>query len=118
MLCRICGNAFLFAKEADATSEEKREKEEKEARMKAIREQLQEETTEKKLYDHSLYLINYLPLVVRSRFTEADLKNDIKSVYRCLDKKLFLIVKKNRTDNSWQLPQGPLLPDEILKTVC
>jgi hypothetical protein len=60
----------------------------------------------------------YLQFHFSSRFTEADAKNDIRSVYRCLDKKLFLIVKKNRNDHAWQFPQGSLLPDELLKAVC
>lgn len=43
---------------------------------------------------------------VRSRETDADKNDDKKSVYRCLDKKLFLIVKKNRDQHAWQFPQG------------
>jgi hypothetical protein len=42
----------------------------------------------------------------------------MKSVYRKLDKKLFLIVKKNRTEDSWQFPQGIREKGEPLRLVC
>jgi len=38
--------------------------------------------------------------------TPADLSNDMKSVYRKLTNRLYLIVKKPRKEFSWQFPQG------------
>jgi large subunit ribosomal protein L46 len=53
----------------------------------------------------------------RSRFTEADLKGDMKSLYRALDKRLFLIVKKNRKEFAWQFPQGLIEEGETIRKV-
>jgi len=38
--------------------------------------------------------------------TEADKRNDRKSLYRALTDRLYLIVKKNRPEHFWQFPQG------------
>jgi hypothetical protein len=38
--------------------------------------------------------------------TQEDRENNIKSLNRALTKSLFLIVKKDRAENSWQFPQG------------
>eukprot|EP01090_Pellita_catalonica_P016793 TRINITY_DN491_c0_g1_i1.p2 TRINITY_DN491_c0_g1~~TRINITY_DN491_c0_g1_i1.p2 ORF type:complete len:267 (-),score=47.83 TRINITY_DN491_c0_g1_i1:937-1737(-) len=51
----------------------------------------------------------------RSRITRADRANDRKSLQRHLDKRLYLIVKKNRENHAWQFPQGSLEADETLK---
>ncbi|KAF9914436.1 54S ribosomal protein L17 mitochondrial [Lobosporangium transversale] len=40
------------------------------------------------------------------RVTEADRKNDIRSLERALQRTLYLIVKKPRDLHSWQFPQG------------
>lgn len=40
------------------------------------------------------------------RETEADRRNNVKSLRRALPHRLFLIVKKDRADNAWQFPQG------------
>jgi large subunit ribosomal protein L46 len=50
-----------------------------------------------------------MPFKPASRITEADEKNDRRSMERRLQDSLFLIVKRNRTDHSWQFPQGKLL---------
>ncbi|KAI8083408.1 39S mitochondrial ribosomal protein L46-domain-containing protein [Gilbertella persicaria] len=48
------------------------------------------------------------------RETEADRKNDTKSLERSLQKTLYLIVKKNDQVNPWQFPQGPVDNAEYL----
>jgi len=88
---------------ATETEEEKKkerqDREAREARLQAIRERMQAAVIEK----------------VGSRITEADRQNNRHSLYRKLDSKLFLIVKKNRRENAWQFPQGPLLSNEMLR---
>lgn len=42
---------------------------------------------------------------VGERITQADKTNDRHSLRRALDSKLYLVVKKNRQDYSWQFPQ-------------
>ena len=44
--------------------------------------------------------------------TIIDTNNDRRSLERRLQDSLFLIVKRNRSDNSWQFPQGKILDDE------
>eukprot|EP01126_Amoeba_proteus_P033581 TRINITY_DN3301_c0_g1_i12.p1 TRINITY_DN3301_c0_g1~~TRINITY_DN3301_c0_g1_i12.p1 ORF type:complete len:261 (+),score=53.48 TRINITY_DN3301_c0_g1_i12:93-785(+) len=89
---------------ATETEEEKKErlvKESREERLKAIRAGHKREVIKKK----------------RSRFTEADRQGDTRSVYRALDRKLFLIVKKSRNEHSWQFPQGTIKDGETLRLV-
>ncbi len=52
------------------------------------------------------------------RITEADKANDRKSLYRKLDKKLFLIVKRKRDQHTWQFPQGDWVKGEMIREVC
>ncbi|KAG0256845.1 54S ribosomal protein L17 mitochondrial [Mortierella polycephala] len=40
------------------------------------------------------------------RVTEADRKNDVRSLERALQRTLYLIVKKPRDQHAWQFPQG------------
>ena len=40
--------------------------------------------------------------------TEADRNGDFKTINRRLGSMLYLLVKKPRTDYSWQMPQGRL----------
>ncbi|KAG0210195.1 54S ribosomal protein L17 mitochondrial [Mortierella sp. GBA30] len=40
------------------------------------------------------------------RFTDADRKNDVRSLERALTRTLYLIVKKPRDQHAWQFPQG------------
>jgi hypothetical protein len=48
-------------------------------------------------------------VTVGPRITEADKKNDRKSLRRKLDRKLFLLVKKNGgAEPGWQFPSSPL----------
>lgn len=49
---------------------------------------------------------------VGDRITKADKENDTKSLRRALEEKLYFIVKKNRSDHSWQFPHAPL-PTEL-----
>ena len=53
-------------------------------------------------------ILESLPFKPASRITEADEKNDTRSMNRMLDKSCFLIVKRNRDDKAWQFPQGKL----------
>lgn len=57
------------------------------------------------------HILEYL--LERDRFkkqyplvTPADKINDRKALYRKLTNRLYLIVKKNRSEHSWQFPQG------------
>lgn len=54
----------------------------------------------------------------RLRTTDADRSGDQHSINRQLDKCLYLLVKKNRTENCWQMPQGSLDEGESLLQVC
>ena len=53
-----------------------------------------------------------MPFKPASRETEADTNNDRRSANRRLQDSLFLIVKRNRADNSWQFPQGKFLESD------
>lgn len=60
-------------------------------------------------------ILESMPFQPASRVTEADLKNDRRSVDRCLSESLFLIVKRNREKDSWQFPQGKWLSGETMR---
>jgi hypothetical protein len=57
-------------------------------------------------------ILESMPFKPASRVTEADEKDDRRSVDRKLQKSLFLVVKRNRKGNEWQFPQGRLLESE------
>jgi hypothetical protein len=57
-------------------------------------------------------IVQSMPFEPLGRETEADEKNDRRSLLRKLDKSLYLIVKRNRKDSPWQFPQGKMLPKE------
>lgn len=48
------------------------------------------------------------------RLTEADQSSDLRSAVRQLDKTLYLLVKKDREEYSWQMPQGSVVEGESL----
>ena len=48
---------------------------------------------------------------------DIDKTNDRRSQERRLQDSLFLIVKRNRSEHSWQFPQGRILPDESVRQV-
>lgn len=54
-----------------------------------------------------------LPLV-----TAADEAGDRRSTNRRLDRRLFLLVKKDRAEHAWQFPQGGLEGDETLRAAA
>lgn len=60
-------------------------------------------------------ILETMPFQPAPRITEADLNNDRRSLDRCLDKSLYLIVKRNRDDNAWQFPQGKWNEGETLR---
>ena len=60
-------------------------------------------------------ILESMPFQPASRITEADRTNDRRSLERCLDKSLFLIVKRNRDANSWQFPQGKWNEGETMR---
>jgi large subunit ribosomal protein L46 len=60
-------------------------------------------------------ILESMPFQPASRTTEADIQNDRKSTERCLDKSLYLIVKRNRETNSWQFPQGKWNEGETMR---
>ncbi|KAF9391189.1 54S ribosomal protein L17 mitochondrial [Podila verticillata] len=45
-------------------------------------------------------------IAFNDRVTEADRKNDVRSLERALARTLYLIVKKPREQHAWQFPQG------------
>eukprot|EP00002_Diphylleia_rotans_P027384 TRINITY_DN548_c0_g5_i1.p1 TRINITY_DN548_c0_g5~~TRINITY_DN548_c0_g5_i1.p1 ORF type:complete len:260 (-),score=61.76 TRINITY_DN548_c0_g5_i1:509-1288(-) len=49
------------------------------------------------------------------RVTEADRTNNFHSLNRALQHKLFLIVKKDRSEHAWQYPQGGVEAGETLR---
>ncbi|KAG0225232.1 54S ribosomal protein L17 mitochondrial [Actinomortierella wolfii] len=49
------------------------------------------------------------------RVTEADRKNDVRSLERALSRTLYLIVKKPRDQHAWQFPQGGVNVTENLQ---
>ncbi|KAF9173387.1 54S ribosomal protein L17 mitochondrial [Mortierella sp. AD011] len=49
------------------------------------------------------------------RITEADRKNDVRSLERALQRTLYLIVKKPREQHAWQFPQGGVRAVENLQ---
>lgn len=51
------------------------------------------------------------------RITEADLKNDTKSLDRKLSRTLYLLVQKERKTNAWTFPEADLTGEENLKEV-
>jgi len=57
-----------------------------------------------------------LSFVPASRTTEADFNDDRRSSDRKFNESLYLVVKRNREDSSWQFPQGKLRDDETLRT--
>jgi hypothetical protein len=57
-------------------------------------------------------ILDSMPFTPASRVTEADEKDDRKSMERMLDKSCFLIVRRNRKDLAWQFPQGKLIEEK------
>jgi large subunit ribosomal protein L46 len=51
------------------------------------------------------------------RITDADRKNDVRSLERALARTLYLIVKKPREQHAWQFPQGGVRVCENLQEV-
>lgn len=51
------------------------------------------------------------------RITDADRKNDVRSLERALARTLYLIVKKPRDQHAWQFPQGGVRVCENLQEV-
>mmetsp|Transcript_3039 Transcript_3039/g.3208 ORF Transcript_3039/g.3208 Transcript_3039/m.3208 type:complete len:266 (-) Transcript_3039:47-844(-) len=60
-------------------------------------------------------IISSLPFTPASRITEADLNDDRRSLERSLSRSVFLIVKRNRENYSWQFPQGKIGDSETLR---
>jgi large subunit ribosomal protein L46 len=60
-------------------------------------------------------IIETMPFKPPPRITEADKTNDRHSLERRLQDSLFLIVRRNRDDFSWQFPQGKTLENETLR---
>lgn len=63
-------------------------------------------------------ILSSLPFTPASRVTEADEKDDRRSLERKLQDSLFLLVKRNRNENAWQFPQGKLKEDETLRSAA
>lgn len=57
-------------------------------------------------------ILESMPFKPAPRVTEADEKDDRRSLDRKLPRSLFLVAKRNRKDNPWQFPQGKLLDAE------
>ena len=56
----------------------------------------------------------YLLLIIRKAV--GDIRNDFQTVLRKLDSMLYLIVKKDRQEHAWQMPQGGVEDNEDLMT--
>ncbi|KAK9236175.1 39S mitochondrial ribosomal protein L46-domain-containing protein [Lipomyces kononenkoae] len=56
----------------------------------------------------------YAKIEPRSRITEADTKDDFRSLERKLDRTLYLLVKKDRRENAWKFPAAEVLDGETL----
>lgn len=54
---------------------------------------------------------------LNDRITDADRKNDVRSLERALQRTLYLIVKKPREEHAWQFPQGGVRVCENLQEV-
>lgn len=63
-------------------------------------------------------ILESMPFEPAPRITEADRTNDRRSTERCLDKSLYLIVKRSRETNAWQFPQGKWLEGETMRQTC
>ncbi|KAI8346901.1 39S mitochondrial ribosomal protein L46-domain-containing protein [Choanephora cucurbitarum] len=107
---------FYFKKGSVA---ERRWKNEEEARQKAmtntaenLTDSVKESQATWEKENESLVATNKVEKL--SRETEADRKNDTKSLDRSLQKTLYLVVKKNDEANPWQFPQGPVDSSEYL----
>lgn len=78
---------------------------------------LKEETARKTTTEiEDLWEIEYNSFTPAPRITEADKSNDLKSLERCLDGKLILLVKqKLGTQETWVMPQGRHQPGESMR---
>jgi len=103
-------------------AEEKKKKEKKEEKVVGPTE-TEEEKAERLAKEDRLARIEAIRATKRevakvkvgSRTTEADRKNDTRSLYRKLDQKLFLIVKKHRPNYQWQFPQSSWKEGETMR---
>lgn len=107
---------FYFKKGSLA---ERRWKEDEAARMKAMADPKLSLTkavreNQVKLDDEDAVTSQMNKFETGSRVTEADQKNDIKSLDRALQRTLYLIVKKPRDQHAWQFPQGSVEEGEYL----
>ncbi len=62
-------------------------------------------------------ILESMPFTPASRTTEADLKNDRKSLERRLQDSLYLVVKRSRNQHEWQFPQGKWIDGETMRAV-
>ena len=68
------------------------------------------------LVNKPCYLVALLYLLM-IRKAVGDISNDFRTVLRKLDSMLYLIVKKDRQEHAWQMPQGGVEDNEDLMTV-
>ncbi|KAI8579059.1 hypothetical protein K450DRAFT_243658 [Umbelopsis ramanniana AG] len=106
---------FYFKKGSLA---ERRWKEDEAARMKAMADpklSLSEAVKETQVKQEDADVTTQMnKFETGSRLSEADKKNDIKSLNRALQRTLYLIVKKPRDQHAWQFPQGAVEEGEYL----
>ncbi|OLL24216.1 54S ribosomal protein L17, mitochondrial [Neolecta irregularis DAH-3] len=55
-------------------------------------------------------------VVPNDRITEADRTNDTRSLDRKLDRRLYLLIQKNREENAWRFPQISVANGGVLHT--
>lgn len=67
--------------------------------------------------DEKLAAAQETKIEFNDRITDADRKNDVRSLERALQRTLYLIVKKPREKHTWQFPQGGVRVCENLQEV-
>ncbi|KAF7732057.1 54S ribosomal protein L17 mitochondrial [Apophysomyces ossiformis] len=108
---------FYFKKGSVAERRWKEEEAARQAAMKDFSKSLSEATAEtlERVKEDQAIAATMNIVEKASRVTEADRKNDIKSLDRSLQRTLYLIVHKpSDAQNPWQFPQGQLESNEYL----
>jgi large subunit ribosomal protein L46 len=57
-------------------------------------------------------------VTLQSRDADDTVDKDVRNLNRAKSESVYLLVKKDRTDHAWQLPQGHVEGDELLHEVC
>eukprot|EP00126_Sphaerothecum_destruens_P003075 Sdes_comp16575_c0_seq1m5885 len=100
----VFSKKFQERKQKNMTEKEKAEAEKKRQKdVKFLRENIEKRKIE------SAFDPEFFPA---PKITKDDQENNLQSLYRKLDQTLYLLVKKNRKEHCWQLPQRTFIQDE------